>query len=765
MTRLTQINRPFLVWAALLAVLAGALSFVPLFDLLGYELSLALALAVTPAAMHLGWRAGQEVPGPRGVAFGAAQALGLLVLPLAISSANALRVKNCDYPGGLAFYGLLPGVTAVISAALGVAAAVLARGHRGALALLFLLPFAGIGVSLLRVYDRPVIFAYDPFFGFYSGALYDEDVRVTATLLAYRGWNLAWTVALVVLALGVRARAPRRRALLAGAALALAALVATWPMARRRFFPTGADVAEGLGGRHETAHFVLVYARGSATERTIDAVARDHEFRYAQLVRDAGVTPSRKITSFVFPSSADKRRWMGAASTYIAKPWRREIYLQHEDFPHGVVHHELAHVFGAEFGDSLLGLTLHRRGLWPQLDMGLVEGLAVALADDGEGALVPHEWAAAMKALGLLPRLDRIFGAGFYGLSSQVAYTVAGSFCSWLIAERGMPSFRALYRSGGDFQGVYSASLATLEGAWNRFLDGIALDPSAQGLARERFRRPAVWHKVCAHRVAALRTEARAASAAGDRARAERCLRQIVADDPGDPAGLLELARLLVSSAPPRAEEAARAAEQHRAASTPLRAQALAILGDLALRAGKADEARHVLDAIEALSVDEAVRRQARVKRAALADGRIGREVLAYLERGELAPIAEAVRKAPDSGLAAYLHGRALQNRGQPDKALAELDRAGKLGVGDPLVARELARLEPLVAYGARRPDDAAARWERLAADPQASVASRAGARDWLERVRFEQTGRLPDRARGGVEPVGKPSSPSGPTK
>ena len=765
MTRLPQIHRPFLIWAALLAMLAGGLSFVPLFDLLGYELSLAVALAVTPAAMPLGWSSARQAPDLGGLGRGAARALGLLVVPLAISSTNALRVKNCDYPGGLAFYALLPGVTALVASALGAAAAILARGHRGALVLLFLLPFAGIGLSVLRVYDRPVIFAYDPFFGFYSGALYDEDIRVTTTLLAYRGWNLAWTVALVALALGLRASALRRRLVLGAAAAALVALVATWPVARRRFFPTGADVAEGLGGRHETAHFILLYARGSATERTIEAVARDHEFRYAQLVRDAGVAPPQRITSFVFPSAADKRRWMGAASTYIAKPWRREIYLQHEDFPHGVVHHELAHVFGAEFGDPLLGLTLHRRGLLPQLDMGLVEGLAVALADDGAGALVPHEWAAAMKALGLLPRLERIFGAGFYGLSSQVAYTVAGSFCGWLIAERGMPAFRRLYRSGGDFQGVYGASLVELEGAWTRFLDAIALDPSAQGLARERFRRPAVWHKVCAHRVAALRTEARAATAAGDRARAERCLRQIVADDPGDPAGLLELARLLAATTAPRAAAAARAAEQHRSASTPLRAQALAILGDLALRAGQTEEARRVLDAIEALSVDEAVRRQARVKRAALDDVRVGREILAYLERGELAPIAEAVRKAPDSGLAAYLHGRGLQNRGQTEKALAELDRARKLGVGDPLVARELARLEPLVAYGARRLDDAALRWERLATDPGSSLATRASARDWLDRVRFEQTRQLPDRVARGGEAVGKPSPAAGPTK
>ena len=35
---------------------------------------------------------------------------------------------------------------------------------------------------------------------------------------------------------------------------------------------------------------------------------------------------------------------MGAMRVYIAKPWRREVYLQLADFPHPVFAHELAHV-------------------------------------------------------------------------------------------------------------------------------------------------------------------------------------------------------------------------------------------------------------------------------------------------------------------------------------------------------------------------------------------------------------------------------------
>ena len=51
----------------------------------------------------------------------------------------------------------------------------------------------------------------------------------------------------------------------------------------------------------------------------------------------AGAPPQQKIHSFYFLTPDDKARWMGARQTYIAKPWRHEIYIQHEEFPHATL--------------------------------------------------------------------------------------------------------------------------------------------------------------------------------------------------------------------------------------------------------------------------------------------------------------------------------------------------------------------------------------------------------------------------------------------
>ena len=59
--------------------------------------------------------------------------------------------------------------------------------------------------------------------------------------------------------------------------------------------------------------------------------------------------PTGRVTAYLFRSSADKRRLMGAGDTFIAKPWRREVYLQASGYPHPVLGYELAHVVAGSF--------------------------------------------------------------------------------------------------------------------------------------------------------------------------------------------------------------------------------------------------------------------------------------------------------------------------------------------------------------------------------------------------------------------------------
>src|SRR5690606_7869024 len=113
------------------------------------------------------------------------------------------------------------------------------------------------------------------------------------------------------------------------------------------------DIQEALGGRIDTEHFTIYYPLGGIVERDIAAIAEDHEFRLAQVERVLGAEASGRITSYYFPDPDTKGRLIGARYVHMAKPWRNEIYLDHQEFPHHTLRHEIAHVVAGAFSDSV----------------------------------------------------------------------------------------------------------------------------------------------------------------------------------------------------------------------------------------------------------------------------------------------------------------------------------------------------------------------------------------------------------------------------
>src|SRR5436190_18897053 len=196
---------------------------------------------------------------------------------------------------------------------------------------------------------------------------------------------------------------------------------------------------------------------------------------------------------------------MGARDVEMAKPWRREIYLDHRGFPHGSLRHEIAHVVASAFGDPIFGVAAKRfAGLPVFVSPGLIEGFAVA-ADwpGGYDRLTPHESVRAMQQLGVQPTIRELLSLQFLTVSSARSYMTAGSFLRFLLDTYGAPSLRRLYESGGDFEGTYGKSIATLESEWRKMIATIALPPDVVEGNRERFRAGSVFARPCPHAIAA----------------------------------------------------------------------------------------------------------------------------------------------------------------------------------------------------------------------------------------------------------------------
>lgn len=742
----------FIVWLAVFAVAGVVLCMIPLLNVLGYESSLVTALLASLAAIERGSaivsRTRQRIrPADReqidGSPFRRVLSLWgqsvvatwlLCLIPLLLLLGNGLRVRNCSYGSGLLFFALLPLGSALCASAVGVCTALWAKTRGRAL-------FLGYGVMLasllwagLRGLNSPAIFAYDPFFGYFPGALYDEDVRVQSALYFARGMHALFIGASLLLSarwlggqdLRLTARTAPGRAGLLLAGLVLCGLGAGVYLhgGSLGLYADEASLMDRLPGELATEHFVLRYRPGGSVERDLSLYAREHELRYRQLRELLGMEPiwepgriarllglpsklsqrqrsdRGKVVSYLFDSVADKRRAMGAGGTYIAKPWRKEIYIQHEAWPHSVLRHELAHVFAGAAGDWLFHLSM--TGVVPQL--GLVEGIAVAADRRSSGNLSIHQSVRAMKQSGLLPPLAQVFsGLGFWSLPSGRAYTVAGSFVRYLLAEFGAPPLLAVYHDGGrpkDFAKHYGIAFAELQSRWLQFVESQPLASSAKEVERERLRRPAVFHKVCAHEVAIRRDKARELLAHGRDAEAISLLQSVCRDDPGEPGYLFELSDVLQQTEQyDEAEAVALRAMAHPATTSALRARLTARLGDMAVLKGQLDEARKHYDEAVKLPLDEGTARSVSARRLAIDLPDAGPLLLKVLvggpkqtrglrkeERNDVQSVywlTQAAAQQPSAGLVRYVLGRLLFQRGGYAEAIVELTRSLELGLSD----------------------------------------------------------------------------------
>lgn len=533
---------------ALLGSTSVGLCLVPGFDALDYYASLAIAAVggllggfagVGVARAELAATAGAPTPA---AIFGrtALASVPLLALPAVILLAAALRVRNCDPAEGLAFYLMGAGCSIAFGAQLGAAAGVATRGRARGYALFAAAWLAWIARDLWHLYSEPPISAYNPFVGFYSGAVYDDVIVIDRRFVAFRLFNLlaltlvwqlvamAWDPVRGALSASRLQSAPRRAWLLFAVAATVFGIVYGLRGAVG-FEIDGAHIAKTLGGELSDDRVVLHYDAETIDLAEAQGLLEDHRFRLARLEAQLGVRHPRRIESFVYGSPAQKRALMGGSRVDVARPWLDQIHLNRLAYGEPVLQHELAHVVLG--GVSAGPFRIPFRGMAPQ--MALVEGAAEAL-EPPNGPLLTHEWAAALRRASLDSDVRAIMGpGGFWTQPAGKAYVAAGSFLGWLLETRGPERFVAAYASG-DLGATYGESLESLVAAWETWLDGLALPEDAIALAVQRFDRQAVFERVCPLEIARLEAQIGDAIAERDLAEATGLADRVAGFIPGE---------------------------------------------------------------------------------------------------------------------------------------------------------------------------------------------------------------------------------------
>ncbi len=723
----------------------AAYGFIPQFGGPGYESALGAGLLLpTVTALGVAFSVVGRHATPL-AAFGRGLTAGfaLSVLGLVIIVAHGLRVGFCDVGWGVELYllGPLPGalLAGVWGAVIGLFASRLERRWRRRALLIvgsIAAPLLGISISFARFYTSPMVFAFDPFFGYFAGPLYDTVIDAFWTLSTYRAGSLLTALAVGCAAAHFDERlrfTGFRRPWLAGVGLSAscASALLLWNGAALGHYSTRSSIAAALGQELSGARCDVKYSSG-ILRRDARLFARECD---AELRADEAYFETRgpaRVTAFLFANEAEKGRLMGASSTYIAKPWRREIYVQYAPYPHPVVGHELAHVVAGSFGAGPFRVSGPLGGLIP--DPGRIEGVAVAASPNDNDDFTLDEWAKTLLDLALLPPLESVFRLGFLGQNSSTAYTVAGAFVSWFHDRYGASALRRWY-GGEAVEQVTGKRLAELERAWRADLSRVTVDPVLLNEAKLRFDRPALFGRHCPRIVDRLHGEAAQKLASADTAGARVALAALLRLDPHHTAAKFELAACAVKDG----DEAAALAAYAALANAPElakveQASAREAQADVELRAGNLLDAQRDYEAASASIADEDHLRTLDVKRSpkndrqrrALVDLLIGDPMLGAAFEEAAPRLAEWALVEPKNGLPRYLLGKNLFGRGRFTEAADYLDQALARELELPRVAREAWRTRLTLACAVADGAGQARALAALRADRGLSAARRA---------------------------------------
>lgn len=725
----------------LVTSLTFALGFLPILSRPGYESALVFGLLIPPitaVSTAISTRVGGTVEERLFVALrravAHASALTLLL------SMHAARGGWCA-PGHDLTMILLGPVAGIVMAAFWGSAAGLATQHVDAThrsrwaapGLAIAGPLTTIALGLVEFYRSPVVFAFDPFVGFFAGSPYDTGFDPTARLLTYRAgslglWILLWALArhLTVDSVGklsvtrwfVRQGAAGTGAhfrwnVAADGAAALLGLIGLGlcvtimalgePLGHRS---STALIRRTLGQVTQVGRCEIVYG-AAQKRRQVQRLAGDCNAWLTRLERRLGTGRLERVSVYVFDNVSQKEILMGAARTQIAKPWRREIYLNGADYPDDVVGHELAHVVGGLVAGGPFKIAGSLGGWLP--NPGLIEGLAVALAPDEDGELTELEWSAALDRIGKLPDVVPLFSLNFLGHSGPLAYTVAGAFVDWVGKQYGKRAVRRWY-AGASLESATSSTVEALEQAFRIRLGRVRLPETALEAARSRFARPGVYSRQCPHAVDRALSDADQYLAAGDPVQACHLYRQAQRLDASEIRarfGLGECASRaatdLQQAAP--ALRAFRAIAEDRTLPVPLQQRALEKQADLELRFGNVASSRAIYEKLLGQTFDVDRRRNLELRLAAKTDTAIGavQALLTGIDGENTWDLAvrELLRwseESPKDGLADYLLGRNFWQKGRESAGVEHLDIALERGLQLPQFRVEALRLRIAMA-------------------------------------------------------------------
>jgi len=367
----------------------------------------------------------------------------------------------------------------------------------------YIVLFLSLSGEILLLYSRPQIFFYNSFWGYFQGSLYDLNFGISTPLIWLALFKITNGVLLYLInrIVFLHKEGIKKEKFAAFFLLVFSGCIYFY-QDELGMTSSREHIKKVLGGKYESKHFNIYYPLNSSIGKKIRFMAIEHEMRLYQLEKMYGIKYGKKIDSYIFKNSKQKKKLMGAGNTLIAKPWLGEIYINYDsDFPNPYLKHELSHVIAAKFSNGFLKIPM-KFGLLPQ--MGIVEGFAVS-SEDEKGSLTLFEKMAVLKKKGRFPPVERMVSFDdFWSYNGYFAYQTVGAFLKFLRIKYGADKVKELYLKE-SFKKVYHKSISELKEEFLLFLDKFEIRDKYVKKVKKDFSQKSVFKRVCPHDIAEIK--------------------------------------------------------------------------------------------------------------------------------------------------------------------------------------------------------------------------------------------------------------------
>ncbi len=366
-----------------------------------------------------------------------------------------------------------------------------------------------LGLPFLEFLQSPVVYVYNPIWGYWPGPIYDEQVQFPPQFLFYRFYIVIW--AFLLYELNHNQADFKRIALIFSTLMVLFLNFRSLGIIR-----TSSELGAALNQVKSHENLTIHYHQPGLDALTAEAFLQEAVFHWQDLQQELEINDNRVVQIFIYNHAWHKKELTGAKFTQYTPVWLadHQIHVDAQSF-RSVIRHELVHILAKNWSNSIINAN------W---NMGLVEGLATAFDTDVATDYTLQEFVAA----GGVPsreEMQTLFSFwGFYSNSSTNAYYKTGAFIQFLAQSGQRSLIRDLYRDTKS-----TPSFDSLITNWQQFLKEIKPDSLAQQQAQIAFERPSLFQKKCPRKISSgyqLYDALQQARAENDSSKAQAILQQ-----------------------------------------------------------------------------------------------------------------------------------------------------------------------------------------------------------------------------------------------